>query len=201
MADEGNRTATKTACHVSICFIPSGLLDVAWHSHCRDHRKLPAATQRWEIRLWGNKDPRGLSEAPPAPIGASLEVRHSKMDTSITWHEHHASLPSSLIGSWEFFIGEISKDVRSVRIMMNNVMEECICMHLSSLIDHWPIWSLFDPISKRPDLAFQNAMWDQRRLAFLRHLGPDAPEILMALSSATRCRAECQDMSRSGLRI
>lgn len=35
----------------------------------------------------------------------------------------------------------------------------------------------------RPDLAFQNAMWDQRRLAFLRHLGPDAPEILMALSS------------------
>jgi len=35
----------------------------------------------------------------------------------------------------------------------------------------------------RPDLAFQNAVWDQRRLAFLRHLGPNAPEILMALSS------------------
>lgn len=35
----------------------------------------------------------------------------------------------------------------------------------------------------RPDLAFQNAIWDQRRLAFLRHLGPNAPEILMALSS------------------
>ena len=40
----------------------------------------------------------------------------------------------------------------------------------------------------RPDLAFGNAMWDQQRLAFLSHLGRlghGAPELLLALSSAS----------------
>ena len=52
--------------------------------------------------------------------------------------------------------------------------------HWTQFLHSWVRWC-------RPDLAFQNAMWDQRRLAFLRHLGPNAPEILMALSSAP-CR-------------
>lgn len=47
MADEGNPTAKMLKLHVivSICIL-SGLLAVARDSYFRDHRKLPAATQR-----------------------------------------------------------------------------------------------------------------------------------------------------------